>query len=207
MLGAHVIVPAIARPPKVTKTPARPTATTECVIAFWRSPATSLPGTPLGKRSSVPRRASMGNPIPMDPTLAPSNRPLILLLHPPASEIAKYPCETTMATPHPVRSAEPTTQNLTCLPEHSALTRYGPDRRPAAVLEFHLVYPDSDTCDGDYGSQNDKDRGSCDQARNGKRSTSYRGDIGRAAAGSAARLRRAWIGPVVAAPGRLRRWR
>jgi len=115
--GAHVIVPAIARPPKVSKTPARPSATTESLIAFWRSIATSLPGTPLGKRSSFPSRACIRNPIPMNPMPAPANRPPALMLHPPVSEIAKYPCETTMATPPPVRSAELTTQNLICIPE------------------------------------------------------------------------------------------
>src|SRR5712692_10726350 len=130
MLGAHVIVPVIARPPKVSKTPARPTTTTECLIAFWRSPATSLPGTPRGKGSSFPPSACTRNPIPMNPTPAPANRPLILLLHPPASEIAKYPCEATMATPPPVRSAEPTTQNLTSpappLPSFSVPPGRGP---------------------------------------------------------------------------------
>src|SRR5258707_6749251 len=172
MLGVHVIVPVIARPPKVSKTPARPTATTECLIAFWRSPATSLPVTPLGKRSSFLPSAWMRNPIPMNPMPAPENSPFILLLHPPASEIAKYPCETTMATPPPVRSAEPTTQNLTWQPEHPALTPV-PDRPGATVLAFRLVYVDSNTCDGGYGIHNDNYLGNYEQTPHRKRSNPH----------------------------------
>ena len=175
MLGAHVIVPVIARPPNVSKTPARPTATTECLIAFLRSPATSLPGTPLGKRSSFPSSACMRNPIPMNPTPAPANRPPILLLHPPASEIAKYPCETTMATPPPVRSTEPTIQNLTCSTK-KLHTDPSPRSTRSGVLAFHLVYVDSETCDGDYRSPNGNDWRRYDHAGNGKRSTTKRED-------------------------------
>src|SRR5260370_9823561 len=175
MLGVHVLVPVIARPPKVSKTPARPTATTECLIAFWRSPATSLPVTPLGKRSSFLPSAWMRNPIPMNPMPAPANIPLILLLHPPASEIANYPCETTLATPPPVRRAEPTTQNLTWLPEHPALTPV-PDRPGATVLAFRLVYVDSDTCDGGYSSHHDNIPATLALARNRIRRTPHRCD-------------------------------
>src|SRR5258708_26329711 len=99
----------------------------------------------------------------------PANSPFIFLLPPPASEIAKYPCETTMATPPPVRSAEPTTQNLTWLPEHPALTPV-PDRPGATVLAFRLVYVDSDTCDGGYGSHHDHAPGNYRQARDRHRS-------------------------------------
>src|SRR5258707_14240051 len=100
---------------------------------------------------------------------APGKSRLISLDRPPASEIAKYPCETTMATPPPVRSAEPTTQNLTWLPEHPALTPV-PDRPGATVLAFRLVYVDSDTCDGGYGSPNANYPASYEQDRNGKSS-------------------------------------
>src|SRR5258708_4465754 len=142
---------------------------------FLAEPCDFASGHPTRKALKFPPERLDEKSHPMNPMPAPANRPLILLLHPPASEIAKYPCETTMATPPPVRSAEPTTQNLTWLPEHPALTPV-PDRPGATVLAFRLVYVDSDTCDGGYGSHNDNDRASYEQARNGKRSTPYRGD-------------------------------
>src|SRR5260370_31838609 len=110
-----------------------------------------------------------------NPRPPPEKNPVIIPPNPPASEIAKYPCETTMATPPPVRSAEPTTENLTWLPEHPALTPV-PDRPGATVLAFRLVYVDSDTCDGGYGSHNANDRASYEQGRNSKRDTPHRLD-------------------------------
>src|SRR5260370_41153201 len=110
-----------------------------------------------------------------NPRPPPEKNPVIIPPNPPASEIAKYPCETTMATPPPVRSAEPTTQNLTWLPEHPALTPV-PDRPGATVLAFRLVYVDSDTCDGGYGSHHDNIPATLALARNRIRRTPHRCD-------------------------------
>lgn len=112
--SVHVIVPAIARPPKVSKArPGRATAATEYLTDFRRNCATPL------LRPGPPANNCARNPVPMNPTDAPANRPLMSLLYPPDSETARYPCKTTMAAPPPASSAEKVTQSFIGLPERS----------------------------------------------------------------------------------------
>ncbi len=114
--GVHVIIPAVARHPKATRITARPVAASPCLIAFRRSSATSLLGKVLRKRLGLPPNSRMRNPMPTNPTTAPANTPMILLLRPLGSEIARYPRETTMAMPPAVRSAERVFQSFISYP-------------------------------------------------------------------------------------------